>query len=206
MATKNKELQETQRRLEAYRDRYIDLYDFAPLGYVTLDEDGFVQEINLAGALLLNRDRDSLTGYPFSEYVAKEDVPAFLNLVRRCVDEHREVTSELRLTAQGGRSIAVQLHSIPVKGSGDDVTFCKIAITDITQRKEMEETIRQSNAFLQTVMDAIPDPILVIGRDYRIALANRSAREVSGETDLVPRCLPCYQVSHRRSVPYGRRV
>ena len=45
----NQELRQNQRHLEAYRDRYTDLYDFAPLGYVTLDEDGFIQEINLAG-------------------------------------------------------------------------------------------------------------------------------------------------------------
>ena len=77
LEAKNKELQESQRRLEAYRDRYVDLYDFAPLGYVTLDEDGYVQEINLAGAQLLNADRDMLTGYPFSEYVTKEDLPVF---------------------------------------------------------------------------------------------------------------------------------
>ena len=50
LEAKNKELQEAQRRLEAYRDRYVDLYDFAPLGYVTFDEDGYIQEINLAGA------------------------------------------------------------------------------------------------------------------------------------------------------------
>ena len=41
--------------LEAYRDRYVDLYELAPVGYVTLDEDGYVQEINLAGAQLLAR-------------------------------------------------------------------------------------------------------------------------------------------------------
>ena len=63
-----KELQETQRRLEAYRDRYVDLYDFAPLGYVTLDEEGYIQEINLAGAALLGRDRAELTGYPLADY------------------------------------------------------------------------------------------------------------------------------------------
>ena len=54
--------------------------------------------------------------------------------------------------------IAAQLHSIPVEGSEEDVTFCKAAITDITQRKEMEETIRRSHAFLQTVIDAIQIP------------------------------------------------
>ena len=55
----NEELLATKRHLEAYRDRYVDLYDFAPLGYVTLDKDGYVQEINLAGAKLLGVERDA---------------------------------------------------------------------------------------------------------------------------------------------------
>ena len=206
-AAKEPRIARDPKALEAYRDRYVDLYDFAPLGYVTLDEDGYVQEINLAGARLLGADREAVTGYPFSDYVAKEDLPVLSNLLRICVEEHREVTVELRLLAHGGRLIPVQLHSIPVHGSTaaegfqEDAIFCKTAITDITERKTMEETIRQSHAFLQTVIDAVPDSLLVIGRDYRIVLANRSARELSGESDIVSRCLPCYQVSHRREFP-----
>jgi len=200
LEAKNKELQETQRRLEAYRDRYVDLYDFAPLGYVTLDEEGYVQEINLAGAQLLNADRDVLTGYPFSQHVAKEDMPVFLDHLRKCVDGQCEMTSELRLAARGGRLITVQLRSIPVKGLAEDVTFYKTAITDITQRKEMEETIRRSGAFLQTVIDAIPDVMLVIGTDYRIVLANRAAREMAGGVDPTVG-LACHQLSHHRDLP-----
>ena len=60
-------------------------------------------EINLAGARLLNADHNALTGYPFNEYVVQEDMPVFLDLLRTCVGEQCEVTSELRLTAQGGR-------------------------------------------------------------------------------------------------------
>jgi len=69
----NEELRTMQQHLEAYKDRYVDLYDFAPLGYATLDKDGYVQEINLAGAALLGVERDTIIGYPFGDYVAKED-------------------------------------------------------------------------------------------------------------------------------------
>ena len=169
----NHELHERQEHLEAYRDRYIDLYDFAPLGYVTLDEDGFVQEINLAGANLLGVDRNALTGYSFGDYVSKKDQNVFLDHVYGCVKERHEVTSELLLESKDNRCIAVQLHSIPIEGQQED-TLCKTAITDITQRRSMEETIRQSQAFLQTVIDAIPESMLVIGRDYRIVLVNRA--------------------------------
>ncbi len=195
----NEELRASQRQLEAYRDRYIDLYDFAPLGYVTLDEDGYVQEINLAGAKLLDADRDGLTGYAFAEYVAADNREAFREHVAQCVRERREVTTELHLVTRSGLSIAAQLHSIPVAGPLDD-TLCKTAITDITERRKMEEAIRRSRAFLQTVIDAIPDTMLVIGRDYSISLANRAAREMAGGIDPAV-CLACHQLSHKRALP-----
>ena len=114
LARQNQELREVQRQLEDYRDRYIDLYDSAPLGYVSLDEDGYIQEINLAGATWLGMDRNTLTGYPFVDYVAKDDVPVFLDHVRKCVEQRCEVTSELRLAGDGGLSRTGQLRSIPM--------------------------------------------------------------------------------------------
>ena len=74
---------------------------------------------------------------------------------------------------------------------------CKTAIT---QHKEMEETARQSGAFLQTVIDAIPDVLLVIGNDYRVVLANRAAREMAGGIDPTVG-LTCHQLSHHRDLP-----
>jgi two-component system, sensor histidine kinase and response regulator len=195
----NEELRRAQRHLEAYRDRYIDLYDFAPLGYVTLDQDGFVQEINLAGAKLLDVEREELTGYAFSDHVAGESRQAFQEHLGECVRERREVTSELHLLTRRGRTVTVQLRSIPIVGPLEDM-LCKTAITDITQRREMEEEIRRSRAFLQTVIDAIPETMLVIGRDYRISLANRAAREMAGGIDPVD-CLKCHRLSHHRDSP-----
>jgi PAS domain S-box-containing protein len=195
----NKELRKRQQMLEAYRDRYIDLYDSAPLGYATLDEDGYLQEINLAGASMLGEDRDALIGYAFAECVAAEDRKAFQEHIRECASECREATSELRLVSKAGRTITVQLHSIPIVGPKDG-TLCKTAITDITQRRDMEEAIRRSRAFLQTVIDAFPDIMLVIGRDYRILLANRAAREMAGGIDPAG-CMTCHKLSHHRDLP-----
>lgn len=170
------ELDAQNQRLRQYRDRYVDLYDSAPVGYATLDGGGHIREINLTGARMLNADRDSLAGYPFVDCVAKEDQKAFLDHVRQCVQEHREATADLALVAREGHSVIVQLRSVPGDGPEGQVgTCCRTAIIDITERRRMEETIRQSQAFLQTVIDSIPDPMLVIDREHRTVLANRAA-------------------------------
>ena len=64
-----------------------------------------------------------------------------------------------------------------------------------------EEEVRKTRNFLQTVIDGIPDQVMVVGRDYRIVLANRAVRKTTGETDPVPEGMLCYQVSHHRDSP-----
>jgi PAS domain S-box-containing protein len=160
LETQNEELRRVRRQLEHYRDRYVNLYDFAPLGYLTLDEDGYVQEVNLAGAKMLAVDRNDLIGHPLVDYVAESDRPAFLDHVRRCSHGREEVTSEVMLQAKDGPAIVVQIHSIPIEEENqeeqeereDDIpqaTFCKTAVTDITRRKQAEDQLRAFNETLE---------------------------------------------------------
>jgi len=176
----NQELIKNQRHLEAFRDRYADLYDFAPLGYATLDEDGYIQEINLAGARLLNVNRDALTGYSLLDYVAGEDRDVFLNHVRKCVRGHCEVTSELRLVAKGGRSMDVQFHTIPLDEPGTGAVLGKTAITDISERKRMEGAIEKERNLLRTLIDHLPDGIYVKDLQHRFVAANEAVARLMG--------------------------
>jgi PAS domain S-box-containing protein len=175
----NAELRKAQQRLEAYKDRYVDLYDFAPLGYVTLDKDGYVQEINLAGSKLLGADRDALTGYAFGDYVAKEDQEAFRNHLGQCAGEHREVTSELRLVTKDGQRITAQFRSIPIEGREEE-TLCKTAITDITERRATADALEQERDLLRTLIDNLPDYVSVKDIHSRFIAANLAAAQIMG--------------------------
>src|SRR6476660_4740853 len=70
--------------LEAAIQRYVDLFDFAPMGYVSFDRVGHIEEINIAAARLLGVSRDRLMGEPFALHVTKEDSTLFLNHLLRC--------------------------------------------------------------------------------------------------------------------------
>src|SRR5205809_755193 len=69
----NEQLRQTQAALEASRDRYRDLYEQAPVGYVTLNLDGLIADVNTLAVQLLGQPRTWLTGRPLSEFVAPED-------------------------------------------------------------------------------------------------------------------------------------
>jgi PAS domain-containing protein len=74
----NREVRETQLELEETRDRYADMYDFAPLAYFSFDSHGSILELNLAGAMLLGKDRLSLLGTPFVNFVARHERSDFV--------------------------------------------------------------------------------------------------------------------------------
>src|ERR1039458_1940165 len=110
LEAQNGELRETQQLLEASRDRYADLYDFAPIGYTTLDGKGHIREINLTGATILGRERSRLLGTLFSVSVAEGDLSRFHGHLRQCQQGTGPVTTELTLVVHGRDPTPVQLH------------------------------------------------------------------------------------------------
>ena len=69
----NEELRRAQVALEESRDRYVDLYEFAPIGYLTLTREGTIAEVNLTGAALLGMERKKLLDRRFDGFITTED-------------------------------------------------------------------------------------------------------------------------------------
>ncbi len=183
LESKVSNLRKIIQQLEAYRDRYVDLYELAPVGYVTLDEEGFVQEINLAGSELLGQKPDELTGYPLDSRVNAKDRDEFLKQVRRCCCERQVLTFDVGLVTGSGRSITAHLRGVPLESLQSGVTLCKITLTDITERKLAEEALRASEANYRAVFDTANDAIFVHDTDTGAILdANQKATEIYGYT------------------------
>lgn len=128
----NRELREAQQQLEETRDRYTALYDYAPVGYFTLDRAGRVLEINLTGSSMLGVERAHLVGQPFITHIAKGDIHAFLQHLHDIFSNHGNVVTELRLRVRGNESCFVRLESL-VTSSGQTA---RSVMTDIYQLKD----------------------------------------------------------------------
>jgi PAS domain-containing protein len=73
LETQAEELRKSKIALEVSRDRYIDLYDFAPLGYFTLNDKALITDVNLTGATLFGVNRSKLLMVPFSRFIAENN-------------------------------------------------------------------------------------------------------------------------------------
>jgi two-component system CheB/CheR fusion protein len=140
LRVQQEQLIESQRQLEVSRDRYVDLYDFAPIAYVTLDANGLVEEINLTGARLLGLERARLVGAPFILRVAGEDRRGFLAHLahaRRTLTPGAQIAIELTLAPRGGGRVPAELW---IRRAADDSRpVFRTAIVDLTERRRAEE-------------------------------------------------------------------
>src|SRR5438445_7911424 len=104
--------QNPKTELEAATQRFVDLYDFAPIAYVSFGRAGRIEEANLMAAELLDEPRDRLIGRPFAFYVA--DLDLFMLHLLSCRTSQRQVKTELQLKTRKGELIPAQLLSTPI--------------------------------------------------------------------------------------------
>ncbi|MFW6114051.1 MAG: sensor histidine kinase [Actinomycetota bacterium] len=171
----NRELRKVQQELEESRNRYADLYDFAPVGYASLDGKGVIRDINLTGSTMLGVERGRLIGMPFAMHVWPEDRGWFIEHMRRCRQTDEKVSTELKLVAGKDSYIEVELSSVPHKSPFSDTVLYRTMMSDITERKLMEEELRRVNeelkAFAHTVSHDLQGTLTIIGGFSVAALA-----------------------------------
>jgi C4-dicarboxylate-specific signal transduction histidine kinase len=138
----NRELRETQQQLEESRDNYIQLYDFAPIGYMTLDKLGRIVDINLTGAKLLGKPRSGLTGIPLVSKLEHGQSRAFLNYLQRVFRSQDNEVTEIRVSGKKGWS-DLRLESITMTAADGISATCHTAMIDVTELKCMEQIKQQ---------------------------------------------------------------
>ena len=130
----NAELQAARNEAEAALEKYTALYDFAPIGYFTLDHEGTICGLNLAGARLLGLERAKLVDRRFGLFIAAEAGPAFADFLRQAFASGTQEPCEISLRQKGKPPRWVCLEACGSK-SGQE---CRLAVMDITRRKQAE--------------------------------------------------------------------
>ena len=144
----NEELRQAQDALEASRARYFDLYDLAPVGYFTLDEDGLILEANLTGATLLGVARGALVKQPLSRFVLGEDADNYYLHHKQLFRTGEPQAFELRLSRKDSVPFTAWIEATVAPDAGGARVSRKV-VSDITERKAIQEKLRNSQSLLQ---------------------------------------------------------
>ena len=163
--------------LEAATQRFVDLYDFAPIAYMSFDRAGRIEEANLAATELLGVPRDLLIGRPFAFYVA--DLDSFLHHLLYCRTSQQQVATEIELKPKKGERIPAQLLSTPITSTTrNGALLYQTAIIDLSERKRHVQQLAEQARLL----DLSNDAIIVRDKNERITYWNRGATQLYGYT------------------------
>ena len=151
----NEELRRAQVALEESRARYFDLYDLAPVGYVTLSPKGTIVEANLTAAELFRTDRADLIRQLLSRFVMPEDQDIYYHCCRELMRTGSPQVCELRMLRGGASPFWARLEAVVSSDPMADERVARVVIGEITARKEAEEALRQSQAALLKANEAL---------------------------------------------------
>jgi PAS domain S-box-containing protein len=187
----NDELRRAQLELEAARDRYVDLYDFSPAGYLTLDTHGKIVEANLRAGTLLGVNRNKLIGQPLARFVAAEDESIFRRHCQEVLKTGTRQTCEVHLWKEASASRWVFFESLAVHEEPGLITHWRTSLLDISDRKRAEIALRENEAWLQVMLDHSPSLILVKDLKGRYLEVNQqfertfhlTRQDIIGKTD-----------------------
>jgi len=134
----NEELRRAQEDLEASRQRYFDLYDMAPVGYLTLSETGLILQANLTAATLLGVTRDGLVNQPLTRFILREDQDIYYRHRRQLFETGLPQVCEMRMLRGNADPLWVRLEAT-VAHDADGTVHGRAVMSDLTEPKRAEE-------------------------------------------------------------------
>lgn len=185
----NDELRRIEGELEAQRARYFELYDLAPVGYMTVSEKGLVPEMNLACAGLLGASREAAANTPLARYIHREDQDVYFLMRKKLLDTRAPQTCELRLL-RGVEPFWARLEAA-IGGDNDGGEELRLVIIDISVRKRLESDKDRSTAALASKKQELQDFLGITSRDLRDPLINIQgySRNLAGHFDRLMACV-----------------
>ena len=134
----NEELLRSGAELDTALELYSELYDFAPVGYFTLDRDSAIRQVNLTGARLLGVVRSEVVGRRLATFVADTDVRAFEALLARAIDTQVMQSCEVALQEQPSASESQPSHVQITVAASARVDECRTIVVDVSDRRRPE--------------------------------------------------------------------
>lgn len=181
LEAQNQELRVARSSLEFSHDRYADLYDFAPVGYVTLDDQGVILELNLTAAKMFGRERTRMVGRPFHLHVVRDDLAALRGHLDALAQAEPPAAVELRLARAGAGALPVMMQSVRVYDFERKAHLCRTALTDLSLRRQAEAALRDSEERFRLLVAGVVDyAIFMLDADGRVASWNAGAQRIKG--------------------------
>lgn len=172
----NEELRQARTEVDALLARYTDLYDFAPVGYLTLDHDCVIDEINITGAKLLGVERNKLPRRHFTPFVATEDSDRWHRHFQNTLKSDDALTCDLALLRGDASHFYARLDCLRLVKTAE-TTIVRVTLIDITECKQAEAELRITSSAFESL-----ESMVITDLDGVILKVNRAFTKATGYT------------------------
>ncbi len=147
--------------VESTAEKYVALYDFSPSGYFTLSPEGNISELNLAGSVLLGKDRSYLKNKRFSLFISDDSKPIFKQFIQRVFESNSKEYCEVRFTINQEPTIFVHIEGVFAETEKEYL----LTVVDITDNEKTKEALKESENRFKRMSDDAPVLIWESGKD-----------------------------------------
>jgi two-component system, sensor histidine kinase PdtaS len=212
----NEELMKTQINLEDSRRKYFELYNFAPVGYFTLDKDGLILEVNIAGAELLGVERANLIKNAFIQFINPEHRKKFHNIWQSTIKAGNKQSTELGMIKRGGDPFYAQIES--TIHYDELYKGLSIALLDITERKnaqnELLKLLEQKEILLKEIHHRVKNNLMIISSLMNLQsryIKDKASKEIFTESQNRAKSMALiherlYQSNDLKKIDFGEYI
>jgi PAS domain S-box-containing protein len=180
----NEELKSAQLITEESRDKYVELYNFAPVGYFTFNRDALIEEANLTGAALLGVAREELINQRIRKFIAPLEIDRWDQYFTSVLHHGVKQNCELMLSRADGSTFYAYLESVrvnlPAIENKPPEFVVRTTLTDITERRDIDEKLRVSEGKYRQLVEDSNSAIIRWSSDGTILFSNKFSQNLFG--------------------------
>ncbi|RPI76340.1 MAG: PAS domain-containing protein [Ignavibacteriales bacterium] len=163
----NLELRNAHEELEVSRFKYVNLFDFSPVPYFTLNPNGIIKEVNLSASKMLRIDRNKLIGRSLITYIPLDEKDIFNSFIKTVFNSTEKHSCELEIINKEKRLFHVRLEGLKLDDTLEPDPKCQVALIDLTEYKKIEDSLKETNEAL-TILNSTKDKFFsIIAHDLR---------------------------------------
>ena len=183
LEAQNEDLMQAKSETDNLLNKYQELYDFAPVGYVTLDEQGNIIDANLTLTGLLGIERIKLINTHFDHFIPSDTRPAFYNFFKNVIETDMCQKCQMRLIKNDDIVFYALLEGIAVMDKKyPEVKHIMLSITDITDCKSIEENLLKEKDFSNILIESLPGIFCLFDFNGKMLRWNKYGENVIGYT------------------------